>query len=451
MSSRAAVLAALAAAALACAGGKERAAAPRDAAGLAQQAQAALQANKPEEALAGFEEALAREPGNLAALRGRIEASRRLGRLEAVAAEAQARAAQRPAWAPGHYALGLARFAQGDEPAARAALLKAAELAPGEADVHYRLGLLLFDGEKFAEAKGPLTRAAALAPKVARYRAPLATCLDRLGDRKGAIAALRDVPLLDPTAEEAALAVKTARAITDPFRGVPKDARPELEQGLGYLLRDAPGLAVPALEALVQKYPDLGAAHALLGLAAQRLDEAGRAVTSLKRAAELSPDAPQPHAWLAELYAAKDRFELAAQEWEAALERDPLDVATLRRLGQLKLERGGAAQAALAPLKAAAALQPDDDGAQLLLARAELAGGQAPAGRTRLEKLAERRPDEPEVLLRLALALFDERAQAPAPRREELGRRVRELAEKVLGLQPENAAAARLLQAVRAG
>jgi tetratricopeptide (TPR) repeat protein len=218
---------------------------------------------------------------------------------------------------------------------------------------------------------------------------------------------------------------------------------------LGYLLKDAPGMAVQSLEQLVARLPTLAAAHALLGLAAVRLDDPGRAASELLRAAELSPEAPQPHVYLAELYAAKDRHEEAAGEYAAALERNPLDVVTLRKLGELRLSRLGRPGEAIEPLSRAAALVPSGDGVQLLLAAAELGAGKAPEGRARLQRLADERPEDAEVLLRLALALYDERARASPERRTELGDRVQALVDKVLSLQPGNPAASRLLRALQ--
>ena len=434
----------LLAAACACAGARPRADDPGARLLAAQQD---LAEGRAADAQRGFEEVLARDPRELAAVRGRIEAARRNGALSPVTREAQDATARRPGDAVAFYALGLARFAAGDEGAAVLALRKAAELKPDEPDMQYRLGVALLDGEKFSDARGPLQRAVQLAPAVARYRAPLATCLGRLGDRKAAIDALRGFASLSPTADEAAVAVKAARALTDPFRDLPQPARVELEQALGYLVRDAPGLAVPPLESLLAKMPDLAPAHALLGLAQARLDEGGRAATELKRAAELAPDLPQAHAYLAELYAAKDRPELAAQEYAAALERDPLDPDTLRRLGLLRLEHGGDARE---PLSEAAALSPGDDGLQLLLARAEIAAGAPGPARARLDRLAERRPDDAEVLFRLALLLYDERTRAEGAARGDLGQRIERLLDKVLTLQPENAAASKLLSALKA-
>jgi tetratricopeptide (TPR) repeat protein len=419
---------------------------PRTALELSQEAQKQLAQNHAAEARAGFDAALDRDPRLLPAVRGRVEASRRLGRLPEVLAEAEARVAASPGDGVGHYQLGLARFARGDEPGAVAALRKAAELLPQQADAHYRLGVALFDGEKFADARAPLTRAVELDPQSARYRVPLATCLDRLGEHKAALAHLAQVPALSPTPDEAALAVQAARTITDPFRGLAPEAKQGLELALGYLLKDAPGLAVPVLDTLLEKVPDLGPAHALLGLAAQRMDEAGRAASELKRAAELSPESPQPHAWLGELYASKDKPELAIQEYRLALERNPLEVASLRKLGLLLLGTAGGAGSALGPLRAAASLEPADATLAVLVARTELQlPAEAARGRARLETLAEERPEDPEVLLRLAQALTDQRAQASEAERTALAKRASVLAEKVLQLQPGNALASRIL------
>jgi tetratricopeptide (TPR) repeat protein len=408
-------------------------------------AQADLQAGRAELAQREFEQILEDDPLDVHAIRGRIEAARKAGNLGAV------RRSLKPGDAFAWYAIGLAAFADGDEREAISALRKAVEMRPDVADIQYRLGVVLLDGEKFAEAREPLTKAMQLGPGIARFRPPLAACLGRLGERKAALDALRDYARLQPqpVAEEAAKAVQVARSLTDLFRDLPPPSRSELEQALGYLSRDAPGLAVPPLEALLARLPDLAPAHALLGLAAARLDEAGRAVTELRRAAELAPDLPQPHAWLAELYAAKDKPETAAAEYALAIERNPLDAESLRRLGLLRLER--ALPGALDPLQQAAVLKPDDDALQLQLARAEIASGAAVPAKARLERLSQRRPEDAEVLLRLAMLLFDERAKAPDPDRGDLTRRVEKLLERVLSLQPENAAANRLLSALRAG
>lgn len=417
---------------------------PPDTAALLRTAQADLAAGKAGDAQSGFEQVLSREPQELAAIRGRVEAATKRGALDALLRELQS-----PAGWTGFYALGLARVVAGDAPGGIEALRKASALRPEMPDIQYRIGVALLEGGKPAEAREPLTKAVQLAPMAARYRPALASCLGRVGDRKAAMEALRGFAALEPSADEAALAVKTAGSLTDLFRDVPPAARGELDEALGFLVREAPGLAVARLEGLLSRQPELAPAHALLGLAAARIDESTRAVAELKQAAALQPDLPQPHAWLAALYVASDLPEQALDEYEAALERNPLDAGSLRRLGELRLGRG--VPGAIEALREAAALQPEDDGLQLVLARGEAAAGQRGAAEARLERLAGKRPGDAEPHLRLAALLYERRQQAPQAERIELTRRVESLLRKVLELQPGNATANGLLAALRSG
>src|SRR5258708_6496804 len=193
---------------------------------------------------------------------------------------------------------------------------------------------------------------------------------------------------------------------------------------------DAEGLAWHALGLCRFAAADRARARAALTRAAQLLREEAdpqfrlgaalfdgkqfaEARVPLARAAERAPEGPPPHIYLGGLSAAKDRPEEAAGEYAAALERDLLDVVTLRKLGELRLSRLARPREAIEPLSRAAALVPSGDGVQLLLAAAELAGGKAQEGRARLQRLADERPADTEVLLRLALVLYDEPAQAP--------------------------------------
>ena len=423
---------------------------PPDGAALLARAQADLAAGRDEDAAREFEELLERDPRSLPALRGRIEAAIRRGDFAKVATEAAAAAQARPADGPAFYALGLARFAEGDAAAAYTALDRAADLMPAEADVPYRLGVLLLERRNLPEARERLRRSVELGPAVARHRIALAVCLGKMGDREGALRALREIPALQPSAEEAALAVRAGRELADPFRDAPAEARRDLENALGHLSGDAPGVALEILESTVDRFPDLAIAHALLALAAQRLEEPARAASELKRAGDLAPRLPQPRAWLGELYESTDRFELAAQEYAAALEAAPLELATLRRLGSLRLDRLGQPAAALLPLRDAAALDPSDGTLQILVARAELATGAVPGGLARLDRLVSGHPGEVDVLLGVAGALSERAASAGQAERGQLTRRVVSLCEKALELRPGSPAAARLLAQAQA-
>jgi len=424
--------------------------APLDPASLLARAQSDLSAGRDEDAAREFEKVLELDPRSLPALRGRVDAATRRGDLGRVASQAAATAQARPADGSAFYALGLARFAEGDVAAAETALVRAAELMPEEADVAYRLGLVLLESRNFTESLRRLGRAVELGPSMVRYRVALAACMGRMGDRDGALHALQEIPALQPTAEEAALAVRAGRDLADPFHDVPAEARKDLENALGYLAGDAPGLALELLETIADRFPDLAIAHALVAIAAQRLDQPARAVVELKRAAELAPHLPQPHLWLAELYESTGRFELAADEYGAALRAAPLEPATLQRLGSLRFERLGQPAAALESLRMAAALAPGDAGLQILVARAELATGAAPGGLARLERVVSGHPEDADVLVGVASALSERAAAAGQAERARLAHRVVTLCEKALELRPQSSGAARLLAQAQA-
>jgi cellulose synthase operon protein C len=424
--------------------------APVDGTSLLTRAQADLAAGRDEDAARQFEELLERDPASLPALRGRVEAASRRGDLARVANEAAATAHARPADGAAAYALGLARFAEGDIAAAEAALGRAAELMPVEADVAYRLGRVLLERRDLVQARQRLARAVELAPSAVRYRVALAVCMGKMGDREAALRGLREIPALQPSPEEAMLAIRAGRDLADPFREVPAEARSNLENALGYLAGDAPGLALELLEGIAARFPDLAIAHALLAVAAQRLDEPARGVVELKRAADLAPHLPQPRLWLGELYESTDRFEMAAQEYAAALEVAPLEPATLRRLGTLRFERLGQPAAALEPLRGAAALDPGDAGLQILVARVELTTGATAPALGRLDRVVAGHPEEADVLVGVAGALSERASSAGQAERARLTGRIVALCEKALELRPQSSSAARLLAQAQA-
>src|SRR5439155_8960695 len=130
----------------------------------------------------------------------------------------------------------------------------------------------------------------------------------RSGDGKGAVAALSSAIASAPTHQD----VKVARAlmdqIADPFAAFPQAARPTLEQGIQWLqVADVPQQAIISFEEILHDWPDLAVVHALLGLAYQRIDDAGRAVDELKRAIELAPDDGKSHLYLGQLYLSHQR------------------------------------------------------------------------------------------------------------------------------------------------
>jgi len=390
-------------------------------------------------------------PRRLVRWRELLESARRRGELAEISGRVEQRARDGPGDAVAWYALGLLRSAQGRHDEAAAALSRADSIQRDDAEIEFRWGAALLAANRSAEAHKPLSRAVELAPEDAAARVALAVCLAALGERAAALEAMRDLPRLSPSAADADRAVKLARALTDPFRGLGAAQRRALEPALRDLERDAPGPALSQLDVVLARFPALAAGHLLAALAAERLGESLRAVDELRKAAALAPELPQPHAYLAQL-SARDRPEMAALEYEEAVKRNPLDPAILRRLGEIDLDRLGRASRGADWLSRAAQLVPEDAGLQILAARAEVTAGSFSAARERVGKAIRTRLGDPRLLLRLAAAAYDERGGAAGQAvREFMTQCIEGVLKAVEEVDPENAVARGLKRAVHEG
>jgi Flp pilus assembly protein TadD len=226
-----------------------------------------------------------------------------------------------------HYQQGLVRFARVAEASGPAIVefRRAVALEPNEPEFHYRLGVALLESEQMEEALVELKRATTLAPERTGWALPLAKALARTGDQPGAVAAIRKVVVDgNPTPAEVKTAVALMDQLSDPFATFPTSAKPELEQAIQWLqLADVPQQAIVLLEQILHDFPDQAVVHALLGLAYDRLDDAGRAVDEFKRAIELAPDDGKAHFYLGELYVARQRPKNAEEHLLKAVEKNP--------------------------------------------------------------------------------------------------------------------------------
>ena len=415
------------------------------------QAREHLARNQPERALPLLEAELARTPEDLALARALTEAQVKAGRTDAWIAELQRRNAQAER-AVNHYMLGLAYFSRASDAGAPAvaAFERALELKPDEPELHYRLGLARLESEQYAAAVGPLRRAAELAPERAAIRLPLAKALHRTGDASGAVAALGALVKMSPSASEVATARALMDQIADPFTRFPKAAESKLEEGLRYLHEmDAPHPAIVAFEEILRDYPDLAVVHALLGLAWQRLDDAGRAVEEFKRAIELAPEDGKNHFYLGELYLARQRPEAARPYLEKAVALNPLLDTAWFRLGDLHLERKDL-KAAREAFQVLTFLVPDAVPPRGKLALVlQLEGDWAGAERE-LMRVVDRDPENLEFTLRLGILFMEQAKQSSRPEeRREATQKAERWLRKVLEAQPENVMASRALQQLK--
>jgi tetratricopeptide (TPR) repeat protein len=351
-----------------------------------------------------------------------------------------------------HYMLGLAHFARSadaDGPAA-SHFEQAIQLRPELAELHYRLGVALLESERHEASLPRLEKAVTLEPARTALYLPLAKAYARAGDRPRAVAALGKSLDGDLTAADVATARALMSRISDPFAGVPGAVRPKLDEGLLWLHdRDVPQRAMVALEEVLRDYPDLAVVHALLGLAYQRLDDAGRAVEEFKRAIELAPDQGQNHLYLGELYLGRQRPAQAQEHLEKAIALHPLLDDARLRLADLAIDRGDY-PAARRQLLVLVRLSPDSVPARGKLAAVYQLEGDYPAAERELRVALERVPNDPEFLLRLGLLHTERytRAKNPTDRAAAAAEASRWLTQ-VLELQPDNALASKALERVR--
>ncbi len=385
-------------------------------------------------------------------MRGLVEAHFRSGRGEAIIAELAAAAAARPGDALLHYGLGLAYFAKGAaaEPRAAEELTRACELEPQVAEYHFRLGVLHLESERYAPAAASLARARDLDPAPARHYVPLAMALARLGDRAGALAAIREVLTRSPEERDLDIARRVVARLADAFRDFPKSVEADFQRGLDYLEKyDAPQQAIVAFEEILERFPDLAVVHAALGLGFLRLEDTGRAMDELTRALELAPEDARNHLYLADFYFSRERFDRAAEGYRAAIARDPLADRAYERLGEIALQRGDAEEA-VADFKAVVVLRPSDLGSRQRYAMALLARGDLDLAERELGAVAEKDPKNAEVQLRLGMLNADRLKRERDPARAKVfGERAVRHLERVLDVQPQNTFAAKLLESVK--
>jgi len=415
-------------------------------------ARAYLEENQPEKALELLRVLHLQAPEDLDVARSLTEAHVKAGRTDAWIAELQGRLAAGER-AVDQYMLGLVLFSRARDAGAPAvaAFERAIALAPDTAEFHYRLGLARLESEQYTVAVEPLRRATTLAPERTGWRLPLAKALHRTGDAGGAVEALGSVVRGRPSPAEVAMARALMEQISDPFGGFPKTAEAKLEEGLRYLKDlDAPQHAILSFEEILQDYPDLAVVHALLGLAYQRLDDAGRAVDEFKQAIERAPRDGKNQLYLGELYLSRQRPDAARAAFEKAVALHPLLDAAWFHLGDLHLERRDL-PAARDAFSVAVSLQPDAVPPRGKLALVYQLDGDYPAAERELRHVVEKDPENMEFSLRLGL-LFTEQAMKASrteTRKTAAGEAERWLS-KVLDMQPENAVASRALQQLKA-
>jgi tetratricopeptide (TPR) repeat protein len=356
-----------------------------------------------------------------------------------------------PSSALGHFQLGLLHFAQSAkaEGPAVAELEKARALAPDVGEIHWRLGVALVESERYADAVPVLRRAVELLPSSVGMQLPLAKALQRTGDSAGAVAALRQVVAGAPSPQELTVARALMEAMADPFAKVPQAARPRLEQAFRWLQDfDVPQQAIVGFEELLRDFPDLGIVHTLLGLAYQRLDDAGRALDELKRAAELAPLDGKNYFYMGELFLSKQRPDAAETAFARSVELHPLLDGAYFRLGDLALERADLPRARHL-FERLTLLQPDAVPPRGKLALVYQQEGNWAAADRELKEILRRQPESTEFMLRLGVLHTERWTKATrAEEKQDASKQAQHWLREVLKAQPDNVLASRALEQV---
>jgi tetratricopeptide (TPR) repeat protein len=350
-----------------------------------------------------------------------------------------------------HYQQGLVLFSRSADATGPAVeqFRKASTLAPKEPEYHYRLGVALLESERYEEAVPELKLAASMA-ETSSWRLPLAKALHHTGEDQAAIEAIRTAIAGAPSPGE----VKTARAlmaqIADPLARFPKQAQAQLDKGIAWLEQnDVPQQAIISFEEILRDFPDLAVVHSLLGLAYQRLDDAGRAVDEFKRALELNPEDARSHYLLGELYIARQRPQAAKEHFEQALQRNPtLDEAWLR-LGDLAIDRQDLVTA-LTCFRTLTFLSPEQAGPRGKLALVYQLQGDWPGADRELKRVVDKDAQNLEFVLRLGVLHAERCLKAKeSTERKAAAAEARKWLAKVLEAQPENALASRALESIQ--
>jgi tetratricopeptide (TPR) repeat protein len=253
-----------------------------------------------------------------------------------------------------------------------------------------------------------------LDPRRTSVYLPLAKALHACGERAEAIGALRKWLASEPRTTEVPTAKALMEEINAPGGDLPGGSNASFHRALEMLQqRDNPFDAIAIFEQLVRDHPQAAIAHTMLALFCERVDDVGRAVDELHRAAALAPLEARNHCYLGELYLARGQPAKAKRALERCLELHPLLEDAHFRLGELAFQEADW-QSARSHF-AAAALLSSTVAPRAMLARVlQISGDVAGADRELREMLAANAND-PQLLLQLGMLHMEAHLRASDP------------------------------------
>jgi serine/threonine-protein kinase len=326
--------------------------------------------------------------------------------------------------------LGVALIWSGDHDGAMSCFRRVVELDPNHASGHDNLGLALANRGDLTNGLAHLRQAVDLDPNYANAHVNLGLLLLRSGNPEGAVAALRRAMELDPDLPGAyhLLGVIQRQVLRDvdgmleAFRAAvrlrPRNAHYLTNLGIAlYEDGDLKG-AVAAYRKAIELNPNLANAHNNLGAVyCDDFRDFDGAVAEFEASLRIGPERATTHRNLGHARKGQGDFAGAAAAYRRAIELDPRLADAHNSLGVLLLDHLGDPRGALAELRVATSLAPQDAMYRTNLAYALQQGGDEPGAITALRKAVESDRDYAPALERLAWLLVtsrDQRLRDPA-------------------------------------
>jgi len=224
-------------------------------------------------------------------------------------------------------------------------------------------------------------------------------------------------------------------------RAMAADADKEIPRGLSHYIAafyyDDLGdidKAIPEYRKALQDDPQSSLLHLNLAAALIKKNDIPPALEELKRAAELDPDAVEPHAMLALVYTMQSNEEMANREYELALKNasrlEPENTDIYKSLGAVYLQQGKLKEAE-GVFKIVTGLSSGDEQAHFYLGNIYYDLGDLPASEKEIKAAIKIKPDYHEALNFLGYSYLEQNRNI-----DQAGR----LIKKALGLQPDNGA-----------
>jgi tetratricopeptide (TPR) repeat protein len=356
-----------------------------------------------------------------------------------------------PRWAA-RYALGLVHFVKSPASAMLAVddFKAALALGPDIVDIRYRLALVQLEMEDFRGACETLSTAVAMAPYNPSLRPAYGMCLIMTGSPAAAREQVAALANLEPSAKDMEHAQSVLAKINNPFLMLPASVETDYAKAVDLLEKyDVPAKAMEILEAITQKYPDLGPVHLMLGMAYSKIGDNGRALAELKTASEMSPDSAAVWQALAGIYQGLDKMDNAAEYYKRALALDPLSANTYIQLGAIYANKGDF-EKAIPLFQSLVHLYGRRVDYHFMLARTLQSSGNLDAAEKEFQWIVDHDKDSPHGLVGLGYIYASRLARERDPvKRQALYNKAWDMATKALQQDPNFEAAKNLVDLLK--